>query len=1064
MERRTRTPSAPTGSERVRRWRERSARKRKLQARDTAALVVAISVLACCVVLPALRTAWSERRAAVRNEPYQTVEAFWTPPSVDDTASAPPRRTRRLADEYPFTRADFEWTGRTWSWRYPNGDAIRCLGRSDGIYLVTDVGPIVVSDRVLRTTSAGPPAELPRLLALARTVDEVPDRWELAYEPLLGHHLAQHEHLVLTSGFLSRTALPLDHRDSDEAALRRLVENISASPSLEKMGTRARRALLSHLRSLLAKPRERAERTILPATLRRMVRHGWLEHFPLTRNERGDLEAATRAVDAVRPTARWANDAMAVSRHQARDGEIVLTMTSSARSAYQRAQITAAYLDEAVQRVGLFELDPGDDPLSPKSRIRSAEVRLGHQVVAQWTRGMKEIRGVSGWQRPIDAHGRTSPWLPPHVALTHPNGDVQSLITEYGLIELQGASYESFLEQCVEALPDAPHLDLIGQILLDYALDSWARGDTSLPGTEQFLGDWIQTARQTFRTLRGGRLRGDCDDLAALYHAILSEQDHIPLLLALPGHVACAHVEVFHKAPHLFVLHTGPPILIQAHNASIAVETAFEHYEGVLDVATHWIPAWLPPGTGLDRRICVDPEAFFHADQAQLIDSLIQDERNHALGAAYLRLLHSVEGPRPIEANRWSLARAQAALGMRTEAVKNFNAVLTQTRSPDDRVQLLIAMLEVDPGFSSDTRLRDLAWSLLCDEIPKVEARHRTRIVDEWLRVATALLDREVMPTLSLQVLHGRVFPRIEGALVQLVQQIESGDTDQQMSGPIRRRLRQIAEVGIRALDFHYPTLSPTEKRAFDAIDAWVRAWFLRVAFPTTSEKDPLRDHALLARYYAVRLGAAPFERLIQLAADPTAETSTRPMDLTPTQAPVELLRWWRVSPRRWREAWIERCRVETMAIDTKAVLADIQRHRQAVALTRALGHDCLHESVWETEADVATALLQADPAALAEALGTAKEDASRRDACLAVYTLLARHLELDWFKQATSAWAVIIDHPPHYFRIVHAALRAGAEKKALFLADLACARHPETQRFQDERAYIRARVFASHD
>ena len=61
-------------------------------------------------------------------------------------------------------------------------------------------------------------------------------------------------------------------------------------------------------------------------------------------------------------------------------------------------------------------------------------------------------------------------------------------------------------------------------------------------------------------TVAGGQFRGDCDDLSEVAHLILERQGHIPHVISLPGHAACAWAEKIGDNWHAYCLQTGPAL------------------------------------------------------------------------------------------------------------------------------------------------------------------------------------------------------------------------------------------------------------------------------------------------------------------------------------------------------------------------------------------------------------------------------------------------------------------------------------------------------------------------
>ncbi len=98
-----------------------------------------------------------------------------------------------------------------------------------------------------------------------------------------------------------------------------------------------------------------------------------------------------------------------------------------------------------------------------------------------------------------------------------------------------------FLEEAANALTDWAHLDLIGEYLWSYAYPSPDPRFPGMIGTKQFNGDVQQTVWQSCSTSLGGRMHGDCVDIAEVYQAILELQHRNPVIIGLPLH-RCVHL------------------------------------------------------------------------------------------------------------------------------------------------------------------------------------------------------------------------------------------------------------------------------------------------------------------------------------------------------------------------------------------------------------------------------------------------------------------------------------------------------------------------------------------
>ena len=116
--------------------------------------------------------------------------------------------------------------------------------------------------------------------------------------------------------------------------------------------------------------------------------------------------------------------------------------------------------------------------------------------------------------------------MPPHLAIATPQGHMRQLIVQGGAVAFpeSGAADVDFLDHLAEQLDSLPELALYGEYAWEYVFDT---PDSSLPalvGSAEYNSDMHSTASQSIATMVGGVCRGDCDDLAEFYQAVLDRQ------------------------------------------------------------------------------------------------------------------------------------------------------------------------------------------------------------------------------------------------------------------------------------------------------------------------------------------------------------------------------------------------------------------------------------------------------------------------------------------------------------------------------------------------------------
>jgi hypothetical protein len=138
---------------------------------------------------------------------------------------------------------------------------------------------------------------------------------------------------------------------------------------------------------------------------------------------------------------------------------------------------------------------------------------------------------------------------------------------------------QRFYREAAAALPNAEHLDLIGEYLLMYAYDSPDPRNPALIGTRTVSGDIHQTAAQTVATTAGGMMRGDCDDLSELDQEIAELQGRNAQMIGLPAHAALVWADPRPGGTWItYLLQTGQPLGFEAPTLPDGLELAYKSF------------------------------------------------------------------------------------------------------------------------------------------------------------------------------------------------------------------------------------------------------------------------------------------------------------------------------------------------------------------------------------------------------------------------------------------------------------------------------------------------------
>jgi hypothetical protein len=210
--------------------------------------------------------------------------------------------------------------------------------------------------------------------------------------------------------------------------------------------------------------------------------------------------------------------------------------------------------------------------------LRSAELYQQGQRVLSWDGSGPLAVDADAWED-LCAQANSSN-IPPHLVILNQDGSAVALVTTHGAIsipqEAQGTDH--FLDQAAEMLKTPDELDLLGTAIFDYVSDSPDSTRPWLIGNEHHHGDEHQTAYDSIARAAGGIIHGDCDDLAELFHQVLSRQHRNPIMLSLPSHAATAWATQTETGWSIDVLHTGRPVHVEKKDVPSAISEVISHF------------------------------------------------------------------------------------------------------------------------------------------------------------------------------------------------------------------------------------------------------------------------------------------------------------------------------------------------------------------------------------------------------------------------------------------------------------------------------------------------------
>jgi hypothetical protein len=1027
------------------------------------------------VVLGFAVAAWSAEPATV---------APVEPPIVAAPAAA---ADAKLRAELPDDAAVVERDGAWW-WDDGAGGSFRLTGvTAEGDpQIATEQGDLTVGLALVRAGQVGLVARLPALLSVTKAAGLTLSGLRFNVGIMTGPHLRSSEALVLAEGVLRRVEPPASDAETRLSVLRDAIAATHRAVSVEQdLGELARRSIDDVLDRLAG--RDAVTRNdfdmVDPSFARRVVRCGWLRDLlPSARDTVAALEKAVSAAESFGVLERFAQDDGARLRLErledafGRAGWILVTPTRSACVQAHHA-LQCHYGTPDLQLV--TEMSAGADPVTAAAAATAATLYWGSRPLARWTRQGGFAAEEAVWRQAITTRGQgaeaVSGFIPPHLVITDLDGDVVNLITAHGALRppRDGGAEEArrFLADAAQALPDAAHLDLIGEHLFQYVYDS---PDTSVPqliGSKATYGDIHQTSVQTLAATTGGMFRGDCDDLAELYHDLAVLQGRLPHVIDVPRHAACAWAERRDDGRwHTFVLHTGTPIEVAAPTLPESLHQAYRALDpdGLFDpnqvglalrfagenTRSNWILSWRIFAEPEYSRVMIDVERdwYFHTHQRgiakmlKLIADGDQDTANYEeLSGLYRRV------------GQWD-----KSIAYKREAMKRRQNGEVLAHHAIELISLLVRGERFDEAATE-------ARALIDRQLPALAKEEGFAPVRIALMLAT-VLDRDHHLAERQQVLERFALPRLAQQAPGVRHWLETKfDQRAWNSDRFARDFRSLsgalASHNLGLLRQRGPAVL-RDDQGLRELTGFAQDYLDHFAFvPDDVVDGELRAYATTGFLYETVLGHDRFRALLDQSPLPEAPPTGR-LERLGGWAPLGTdLPWIKCSVAYWTSAitldlWSQKPETFAAGLVTRH-LAPLEAAYQRCRELKLVSSE-VESSV--REARLIGVLLDRDAARLGEVLRELRTRNDRRSYEKASDTIgtIAKYLPADWFAQVLAAWRTEVDVKPFYFNIAWTAAVAKADAAALAAGELAAARFADDPDFQEELVLLK-QVLAEH-
>jgi hypothetical protein len=972
----------------------------------------------------------------------------------------------------------------------------------DDVALGTPHGMLAASWAAFEYPEEDPGPAFERLLEHARATGEPLAAFRFEVSPLAGLQLGAARWIVVREGALAAVD-GLARIEAARAAQAEAIDGVGLAVeaatrwlATADLGDPARRALGAVLGELVEPDRRANLDLVPPGFARRLVRHGWLGDWgggvPAMRR----LAAAVREAETPRTVLRYASDAGSIEFREDAFGEDLAVLSTAERVVYTRRMPAPAYLPTLGEATLAVRLPPASDPLAVFASEGPAPAAVpGGGAIAPLSVALLRVeRWIAAWDategfrvdeiawRSVYPEGEASgadpvlpDALPPHLVIVEPDADVMRLITQHGSVtpvrDASSAEGERFLDEAARALPDAAHLDLVGEHLVVYVYDSPDPAHPELIGTREWSGDIHQTVSQTLATVAGGTLRGDCDDLSELVQAIARRQGKLAYLIGLPAHAAIAWAE---RRAHgsaeewtAFVLHTGEPFGFRAPTLAESLERAYAHF-GAGEVFDPLKIEVLLRFSGENTRSSwfLSHRIFADAAYAKTMIDVQRDWHFQTYHRGVEKMRALVDSGDRDPANFIELAGLYAYSGQYGEAVRAQQQAIERTDSAQSRLSLRIDLVPMLFQAERRDEARALAREIAEGEVPALEAGLGAMLTDPLLSLVGGLLDRRHDPALALDILASRVAPRMDAGMDGFAESIRSGRVD--LSGwrlgsaeRTRYQLRWYAAATLAALRATAGTPAQ-QTQGWNALARSVWRWLDSIAFHDLEVGESVLDrYALLGRYYGAVLGSERFEAILEAAAPPASadrQHTARGEGTNPLDADAS---WISISPGYWVGELVEGFDPDRRELDRARVARLAQHVERAQREARALGLVHVSDDKDLRRARLVAAIVAGDRAELGRLLAEVRRMGDRA-ARLEASTWLARaarFLSAGEFAAVFRVWREELDYKPVYFWIAWSAALLDAPDAAVLVARTAAEQHPDDPSFAAEARYLQERL-----
>jgi len=1011
------------------------------------------------------------------------------PPTASDLPQA---SVAMLKEKLPAVPSLVERDGALW-WDDGKGAAVKVVGTNNlgNAQVETATGVIIVARKLIADGRLDALALLPRLAAHAKAAALTLDGFELAEGIMTGLHLHNRDDIkVLAEGVVRRTAAVVaDRRPEIErlnAARGRCVQ-AAAKTGLDALGRKAFDDVLERL-PLGDSDRPFEFDEVRPTFARRLVRQGWLDQAlkgqaaGLDTQVAADVRQAVTEVDGLKPTTVFEGSGLRLAEMRNAFSQGGWVLTTPTRSAYARA-LPAPMYAEGVPGAPLnlvVDLPAGVDPLVDAGRATAARIyhvtAQGTQLLARWSADAGFAADLVDWRKAVPERGRgigrdtTRGFLPPHLLLVGMNGDIRSLITAHGVVsppkDASDKEAERFFAEAAKALPDAPHLDLVGEHLFYYVYDSPDSRYPFLIGNKNVKGDIHQTAYQTLDTVTGGMFRGDCDDLSELYQTITERQGRIAHVVSLPRHAALAFAEKKDAGWHTYILQTGQPLEFTADSLAESLKLAYLSFNEADNFDANGLGLLLRfSGENTRSSWRLSWRIFADADYARTMIDVQKDWHFQTYQRGITKMLALIAKGDTDTANYRELSGLYGFTGQYDLSVDYHRKALDATEDPESKLNATAELVMHLQEAKRHDQARTVALGMLDKQVPALRKQLGARSIQIGLELA-GILAKGKSQDLALRALKELVFdPAGENSLPSQIGQLAELLDGKQLSKQRWEQLdqlRNLMQMYVGTALLIVEEIGPKGQPGDDTLRLVTRSvqdWLNGVGFHDIDEPEEiLWRYATAGQFYGAVLGHDRLITMLEGVELPTkADTAHARRVGGLAQVGIDLP-WIKLSVPFWFARLGELFEKERTTLDKEKALRFGRQLAQSAAACQRLGLESNFLTHQTHLAALITALVAQDEPALRERLRYVKEkdDKRLRDDTAQWLGDCARFLPLDWYQTVIKAWKDELNYKPKYFWIAWRAALSGGAQHALLVAKAAAQEFIDDPSFTEEYQFMK--------